>query len=739
VLEEMANVGVCLSRVVIFGLVFLFICPAFSASTYYDVDATDDVVWESRVPVVFREYVGVDRINETVALSFGNLFGDGFDYNKLDVGSIRVVDPTQRSALEVNGLAIPYQIDSENKTINEYHLIFQVDTENYTNKTYYVYFSPAPMEPPSYTTDLNFSYDGSMNLVVENDLAEWEGFSNGYFTLFRAETREYGKNIAYRKLGLDHGYSIESFEENSTNIRYANRWSCRIADSGPIRLIVNCSSYSDIIQLEKKFVFYSGVPYYDTENTISKTKAGLTNVKWTIYDLLEPAFSDNETGGVISHEKGSGDQKWGYMAARDVENGGENLFIVMGRGDLDFFFDEKEDFDSIRTVLHLGPEKTRTGYVRHMFIKGGRTILESQYSRFKYPLEVKVNDIEENRLSILEPNSDVVYDVVVNRSDWLATKVEIPDYTGVKTVECSLVDPSGEEVYGNISLVNDGSHGDEVAGDDVWTNNKSIKVLASDRTGLWTVNCTAYGAQSVPVSYESNFYVTFEGGYRRIEFFNLYCRVGYTFKKNPVLVRPGSSTDLHICLMNTGNQDESNVRFIVENFPIGWNLEDKVVDLLLRGDEVPVVLKVFVPATEEPAIRNLSLVVLANDSEVGRDDVVFRVYSPKLTVDTKVLGSDVGVTVSAADKPLSSISVDIVYPSGESVGGVTDLNGWISFPLTAESGTIEVTASGMGYNATSVRLTVKKVGGIDYWFLVPVAVLMVVLIHAFYRHYLVGY
>jgi len=703
-----------------------------SALSFYDSDKSDALYWTHRIPIIFEESEGVGRVKEPVTLNMSTIFKD-MNLSVIDKSSIRIVDPDRKRIDQLNGHTRLFQLDDDGDGVlsKDDELSFLADVDAYSEKTYYVYYSlsGSGIAYEVLTTDVKSDYDGAKTMVFENDRLSIGGFITGYLAIYRMEAKYGDINLPYNPLGLDHGYSIESSKSNETFIRYEKNWVCNQTASGPIRVKFTCESSSTNFEVEKKFTFYSRNSFYDTENIIRKKSPLISNVKWVIYDIVNPLFS-NETGKYNLLIEGVGENKVSHLKALDSASG--FYFQLLAKGDADLYFEDREiEYDLFGETIHLASNTEKSVLIRHVLVEAGSSDEFRQNAMFKSPLSVKVASMEENMLKVIEPNPESIFDVAFENQSVIPIKASILHDSGVSKIQCNITNSFGKIVYDNILLYNDGTHGDEANGDDVWTSLDGVRLYYYDPTGIWNISCVENGSQTVSTQADSSFYIVKDRGYRRIEFFNIYCKSGERFKHNPARVRPGGIAELHICLMNTGTQDEENIQISMPDIPLGWHLKDVFVEKLVIGDEVPLVMLLQIPDSQKPTSEKLNILITANGTVTGSDQLMVDVVSPK--IDATVQLKDQTLLVKALDEgsPVPDAQVRLSYSSGKIQSSKTDVGGLAIIPAI-DTGDILITVSKRGYNSTNIRLAVSETPENSYWFILPIGVLILILAHLAY-------
>jgi hypothetical protein len=677
---------------------------------------------------------GVSRMNEPVSLKLSQVFGS-VNLSSVDRESIRLVDPDRKRVGELNGHAVAFQIDDDGNGVlssgDEFSFLAEVSA--YKDKGYYLYYSDylSGIKNGSYESDLLYDYDGVNSLVVENEWMAWEGFTTGYFAVYRVEPKKTRESITYSPLGLDHGYIIESSKSNESFVRYDKSWTCALTARGLVRVKVVCKSSSENFDVSKAFTFYAGNSFYDTENVIVRKNPILANVKWVIYDVVKPNFR-HDSEGYNLYSEGSGEKKISHLKALDGKSGYSLEFL--SRGDVDLFFeDREEEYDLFGETIQLSGQGERKVLVRHALVEEGSEDEARQFTMFASPLSVSVLVPEENKLVVLDPDSNSVYDLSLESQSLIKVRASIWRTTGVSSVYCNVSDYFGKLIYKNVKLYNDGTNGDEAAGDDVWSNGNTMRLYPQDATGVWSISCTEEGSQSVSTSANNTFYVVNNGGYRRIEFFNIYCKSGERFKHNPAVVRPGGTAELHICLMNTGTQDEEKVRVSIPDVPPGWKLSDLIVERLVRGDEIPTVMRLYIPETQKPTSKKLKIEITANGTLIGSDSILIDVASPRIESGVSLKGESLIVTALDEGAPIPDAQVRLSYSSGKVQSATTDAQGVAEIP-TIDSGEITVVVSKIGYNSTETKISVSATEKQSPWLILPVLVILAIIIHFAYTN-----
>ncbi|MFH1789122.1 MAG: carboxypeptidase-like regulatory domain-containing protein, partial [Candidatus Altiarchaeota archaeon] len=677
------------------------------------------------------EDYGVSRLNEPVSVNLSSIFGK-MNLSAVDAGSLRLVDPEKKRIGEVNGHAITFQLDDDGdgKLSGADILSFLAEANSHRNKTYYLYYAgqDSGIENQTYESDLSFEYDGGKTIIIENEENEWEGFSTGYFTLYRYEPKKTKDNLAYPPLGLDHGYIIESAKTNESFVRYDSDWTCNLDASGPILVKITCKSSSQNFDVSKTMTFYAKNTFYETENKITKKNNLLSNVKWVIYNVVKPYFI-NQTGRYSLSTQGTGAGKITHLTALESPAGDHSLKIL-AKGDVSLYFEDRDkEYDLFGETIYMSGLREQTSIVRHIYTETESEDEARQYPMFAHPLTVRTGNPDENKLEIKEPDANTVYDIAYENTSNIKITASIGKDAGTSKIECNITDNHDKIIYQNITLVNDGTHGDETPGDDTWTNNDSTRLYSKDATGRWGITCTENGSQTHSTTTENEFYVVSHGGYRRIEFFNIYCKSGEHFKSNPAKVRPGSFAELHICLMNTGTQDEENVRVSMPAIPRGWRLEDVFIEKLGKGKEIPAVMKLHVPEGQSPVSEKLKIDITSDGTITGSDYLIVDVVYPKIDATATLAGESLIVKTLDSGAPIPDAQVRLTYASGKIQSAKTDTEGLAQIPAI-DAGEVLVTVSKTGYNATQIRLTVSETAEEQsmLW-TIPVLVLIAITIH----------
>ncbi|MFH1126166.1 MAG: hypothetical protein V1703_03495 [Candidatus Altiarchaeota archaeon] len=744
-------------------LCIVYLSISCAAYDWYDSDITDNSIWTHRMWLNFTDRSNYGcKFSTTIKLS--QIFGEGFNYSTINMNSIRVVDPDMEGDLNSKGGAVlKYQLDYisstpgdsavtqtvDNQMKDFYEIIkalrgestnqpqaaspankldyfknselsFIIDVPASTTKTYFVYYSTDnSINPINFTTDLNFSMDKS-TVVVENNKAEFGGFKNGYLGLYNYKNKMYGSNIAYPEIGLDSGFSIETPTEKIDFPRYDKYWECQLMSSGPVRIQVKCNASNMGYNLEKVFSFYSGLPFYTSKNTISTASVTNTQVKWNIYSVLKPYFI-KKSNMYVEYSTGVEESKSCYVTAKMFkDNEAKNyFFMIAGKGDMDCMFleDRETDYELFSVVLNTHGKTKATGETLYLFYTGGYDTAREEYFRFTIPPKT-TSALEVNKMTITTPNSQIFYDILYNKSATIP--IEVTNLHGSNEAYCDILDPYGDVVHSEVPLYNDGSHGDATANDDTWTNNETYVIKEENPTGAWMINCTEAGSQSVKTTASSEFFVTYDYNYRRLNVCDT--------QERYVKIRPGENLQLDFCVENTGGRNESRIRITTTALPDYWSTNSSEIPELPRGQRTTVKLNLTIPLNQTLTYEKIRLNVMGEDVVRGVGSMKVEVVVPLMDIRLETYENLFGIhIIDERGIDIEGAEVIVEYPSGEENRGKTSVNG--RYILThSETGLINIKASKEGYNPREIKITIEGEEQTIYMYMTIILLLIVIAI-----------
>jgi hypothetical protein len=185
--------------------------------------------------------------------------------------------------------------------------------------------------------------------------------------------------------------------------------------------------------------------------------------------------------------------------------------------------------------------------------------------------------------------------------------------------------------------------------------------------------------------------------------------------------------------MNTGTQDEEKVRVSIPDVPPGWKLSDLIVERLVRGDEIPTVMRLYIPETQKPTSKKLKIEITANGTLIGSDSILIDVASPRIESGVSLKGESLIVTALDEGAPIPDAQVRLSYSSGKVQSATTDAQGVAEIP-TIDSGEITVVVSKIGYNSTETKISVSATEKQSPWLILPVLVILAIIIHFAYTN-----
>ncbi|MBN2013894.1 MAG: hypothetical protein JW778_01820 [Candidatus Altiarchaeota archaeon] len=667
------------------SLILILLSASANAALWYDSDTSDSFYWNSRIPVILNESLGVDRIKEPVIVSL-----TGLNYS-----SLRVVDPQALpdEEKEVYGNDIPYQINGD-------ELLFLGNVLSRRSKIYYVYFSDDPIERRFYPPqDLIMSHS-RYGISVENSKALWEISERGYyFSVSRYENKDFNGSITAAQ-GLEWGERITSGMGWEGFPAYGGNWNCSTLDSGPIRLRINCSTNLYPYNLIRVYSFYSENAFFEVEEHLDIFDEEWSDSRLQVRNRVDALFNES-CNYCFSRYVGDGSF---YMAARDVVNStGGFVFWVMGKGNFsDVGFRKQRSEDSFDYVLRAS--HNASGIVRFLFREGGILEARREFERFIRPLAY-VKPMEYNSLSIFPiPSYDRFYD-----RGFVVVQAGSRQVYGTDRVDCRI----GDNFF---ALFDDGSHGDLLALDNLWTNKVSFQVTERTPTGEYTVLCEALDRKGNSVSSSSTFPVFDHGSYHNI-----------VFSAGDVRIRPSGSARIPVNVSNLGHFSESEISFGVDA-PIGWSISLPEGFDLGINETRNVFIVLSSPSSQALGSIPLTVSTRSRDSIESSHRISVDVELFDVEFDSQISGDEVSLRFLGDDlNPVAYADVLVTHDDLTS-SYVTDADGLLSFRADGAA-FLEIDVIETGYKPFSIKLGLRE-KEVSYWF--PVSAFIIILLTLFF-------
>ena len=439
-----------------------------------------------------------------------------------DLGITESFDNNSVRVVEQNGTTgeVLYEIPSQFDRIEDYNatanaagyvvFIMNGTTPANTSRVFCFYFDTltAPKPPPSYDLGLNYTLSGeefNVNVTVE---PPDKGLR------FYIDTRR-GENTSglYRVVDFQGNDFWEVPSENERTITYheysngTHNFTFYITDvkvvyGGPVRVVLELEGNETIwntttptgIRVKERYIFYALNQWYVVEQKLKNGNSfsvvrNSTPAGALVIDIRRAQLDWVMQGS--SNEPGS----WWWFAAEFANfhvgvinwNHSGNFTAVernatAGRGGIELNTTVIGANESIweKAVLHFNSPQ---------YIKGSpsATQVSSLRDRLMNP-ETRTFLIAEKWKVTLNASTDYT---IYNRGENVTIQVNVTYDSGnlVKYVNATLEYNGGSE---NITLYDDGSHGDSAAGDHIFT---AVYYLSnSSATGKW--NVTAYGFDS---------------------------------------------------------------------------------------------------------------------------------------------------------------------------------------------------------------------------------------------------
>ncbi len=680
-------------------IILLLSTTSAYAELWYDSDTTDSLKWNQRIPVILNETVGIKAVNEPILLRLDNLTID-----LKHRASIRIIDPqaTPDKENEVGGNNLKYQINGD-------ELIFQGNVTANNQKLYYLYYCDDPkiIEPEQPAQGLKVSWTRH-GITIEDKETIWEiSYLDRQLGVNRYENKKYEchnkSNIAYGQ-GLGHGRRIISGRRSDYFPAYSENWRCTIMDQGPIRVRINCSTNSSDYRIERTYSFYHNNPLFEVTEKLGRTEKEeeqREHVRLEIHNLVKPYFNQSRHKSQI-HERGYGDNKTFYMAAKDRDNGtGDYVFCIMGKGNLaEASIRDRENYDLLQYYLHLPADRDEvTGTIRYLFTEGNLWDARLEYARFITPLTT-IKEKESNSLMIQHIRN---YEKTLEEGRFIEVKAKPNQIYGTRKITCRIGD-------NEFTLYDNATHGDLLPKDNTWTNKQGLQITQEISSREYQIECNAIDRKNNSASGKRNFLVLDGGRYHKLQ---------YTVED--LRIRPGGTGRLYLNVTNTGDYDETNISIYLSNLLDGWKIRYAESIDLKKNENKKLFLELEVP--EEQELRDYLLLAGVGNKNTFEPprEVTVEVALFEIEIDAD-LGKD-RLDILLRDeygKPVENAEVTVTHDDRHDLFH-TDINGKLLIE-TRQIQDIEIEAKKTGYVPLSAEIGLRK-REVSYWY--PIAALTI--------------
>ena len=441
-----------------------------------------------------------------IKINFTDLLPSGtFDEN-----STRVIEYDENGNVLYE---LPSQFDKDDNfnpssnAIGTLVFLMNGTTQANQKRIFFVYYDTlenGAKEKPNYPTNLSYSWNGEEFNVNTSDFSFWVDTLRGEDTsgLYRAKgpindiwfiPSENERTIEYMQYSNGtHNFSFD-FRNNAT-LKY----------SGAVRLVVEQKGYETFWDSGEKtntgFVVKRYIFYNFPENPWIKIETNFTNignneiVRNSTFagaigiDAVRAFGSDWQSNFGNTSQPG-----WWY--ASDVFNSFHTGIIQFNQtGTSNFWVPNSSSRNKIgiqlnETTIQPGSSVIETAVLHFKDNGGDYTLVRDLRNKLANPVIIITSLPEKWYVSIVPQTNATIYNR--NETILITANISSDPYNLTKHVNATLdMGTSSQEDDQTIILYDDGTHGDEIAGNKVFTN---TFVLANDATvGIWTINFTTY-------------------------------------------------------------------------------------------------------------------------------------------------------------------------------------------------------------------------------------------------------
>ena len=497
-----------IKSILVFLVVFIFLVS--------DVNALDEwwnASWHYRMKVEINstDYERVDTPIEIV-INFTNELNALGIYDNFDSNSVRVVEYDSLGNVLYE---IPSQFDPDSNynasdnAVGEVVWIMNGTTPVGTMRYYYIYFDTEGKQQENYPTNLTYSFNGE-EIYVNNTKLEIRIDTN------RAELTSgiyYAKRRDSNVVIFDRPSTERAVEYlqyyNGTNLGFDLRNNASFT-SGPVRLIVE--------QVGDEIIWND--PTQKTEGYIIKRYTFYANSEWI---KIEHIFKNNATYTIYRSSNGVGalnldaDRAFGMDAVQGSTTDPYSWYSAYsssgkGLGVINIKENQTTNFYANYDLLNgkIGIQLDNTS------ITSGGTISEEAVVYFNdqashTPVQT-MRDKLANWVNITSYSSEkYTFSIVADTDFNIYNRGEIIVITGNVTQNSNnisfsvnaTIDKGTSNTNDDVTIVlyDDGTHGDQLAGDNVYTGNYTL--LSDDVVGAWNITVYAYDSSGYYINTSS--------------------------------------------------------------------------------------------------------------------------------------------------------------------------------------------------------------------------------------------
>jgi len=479
-----------------------------------------DSEWHYRVGLEINS-TNYSRTNWTIEyeINFTKLLEDMNVYGEFDENSTRVIEYTSNG--EIIG-EIPSQFDKADDYNESYNafgtLVFMLNGTTLVNQKryFFVYFDIKEhglKNKPNYLTDLSYNYTENFEeLNINNSILRWWiDTERGENTsgIYHVQDAIYENNILVADPSNNRTVEYTEISNATNKFGFDLRNNATFKYVGPSRIVVEQKGYETFwnqpenktneVYLIKRYIFYPYTDWMKIEQIfINNATYDITRnstVAGALSFYVRYSFGQNYPNMTNSNDPGS--YAW---AAEQTGTYWMGLVNIYENG-TDKFFALADD-----ETGRLGIQLTETtipagGYIKHIvavqFNGSGQAGQEEYFLNFvnQSITPIQITQLEPEAWSVIvegkfymnATNEAYIY----NRNESVIIKANVSDPYNISEKVNVTLDLGGIGEI-NITLYDDGTHGDENANDNIYT--ALYNISDNDATGMWNATFKVYNA-----------------------------------------------------------------------------------------------------------------------------------------------------------------------------------------------------------------------------------------------------
>lgn len=395
-------------------------------------------------------------------------------------------------------------------------LVFEMNgtTNAGATRRYYAYFdslaaSSAPKAAPSYSSPLVYSWDGE-EFSVNSSKMNWTFDTSRGDNTSGAYRAEGAMSLMFEAVASARTLEYSEYTNTSHNFGFNFSGNASFV-SGPVRVAVTQTGdevyWNDPTQPTgaarsvKKYYFYQNSPWYKVEQNITNTGASPINRSSTPAGALAFDALSAFGGSYQQVANASGIGSWAFAAP---QFGGMGVGVIQVNQSGTTNFAAISDLGAGRVGIHLsagiigaGESVSGTAVLNFNDTAADYNLIEALRNAHTSPAAVSQGAAHEWNVSALSQTQFSIY----NRNETVVVKANLTsDVYGLSVSANATIDMGtpgpGDDTA--LALYDDGSNGDAVAGDGVFTNNFTLGTAAA--LGSWNVSVQVFGG-AMPLSW----------------------------------------------------------------------------------------------------------------------------------------------------------------------------------------------------------------------------------------------